>query len=107
MLSAELSQESNRVCVALSRAKIPFYLIGNLDFLASKSELWTKIRDSLQAIEAVGVTLPVVCLRHGNKQVVILDSRFTDKDARRIMEQATIAFVINVCLILEYQVVSY
>lgn len=38
---------SNRVCVALSRAKKGFYIIGNMDCLTKNSELWQKIKATL------------------------------------------------------------
>lgn len=44
----------NRVCVALSRAKKGFYIIGNMSCLAKKSELWQNIRKTLTENRAIG-----------------------------------------------------
>lgn len=57
-------KESNRICVALSRARQGFYCIGNFGLLRSKSPLWKEICDDLETKNAVGQTLPLVCKRH-------------------------------------------
>lgn len=44
----------NRVCVALSRAKIGLYIIGNMDIL-SDSSLWRNIKEELVRQEAIGM----------------------------------------------------
>jgi len=45
----------NRVCVALSRARKGFYIIGNMDNLTKSSpELWGKIKETLQRQDAIG-----------------------------------------------------
>jgi superfamily I DNA and/or RNA helicase len=36
---------SNRACVALSRAKVGFYIIGNGTLLVNKNNLWRKVID--------------------------------------------------------------
>ncbi|XP_046388092.1 NFX1-type zinc finger-containing protein 1-like [Ischnura elegans] len=54
----------NRTCVALSRAKKGLYIVGNLDMLADKSRLWSKIRKVLLEKEAVGTHLTLQCLKH-------------------------------------------
>ncbi|VDM37256.1 unnamed protein product [Toxocara canis] len=61
--------ESNRICVALSRAKIGFYMIGNIDFLAYRSHLWSKIGRSLQENNCLGETFSIICTIHGTVQV--------------------------------------
>lgn len=38
---------SNRVCVALSRAKIGFYMIGNASLMTRKSKLWMSVMEIL------------------------------------------------------------
>jgi AAA domain len=55
---------ANRVCVALSRAKQGFYMVGNMDFLARNSDLWAKIRDVLERKSALGGTLTLKCEVH-------------------------------------------
>lgn len=45
---------SNRVCVALSRAKLGFYIAGNLDLLAQVSSLWKNVKSYLRKLKALG-----------------------------------------------------
>lgn len=57
----------NRVCVALSRAKIGLYVIGNFDHIrkfSRKCKLWTKAIRSLKATGAIGEGLPLFCPIH-------------------------------------------
>nr|CAD7434131.1 unnamed protein product [Timema monikensis] len=54
----------NRVCVALSRAKQGFYIIGNMDNLTQSSAVWPKIKASLKSQEAVGPCLTLRCQVH-------------------------------------------
>ncbi|XP_047131082.1 NFX1-type zinc finger-containing protein 1 isoform X1 [Hydra vulgaris] len=58
--------EDNRVCVALSRAKKGFYIIGNIDFLAKYSALWKKIKISLEKVNCVGPALQLCCQNHSS-----------------------------------------
>jgi superfamily I DNA and/or RNA helicase len=44
----------NRVCVALSRAKYGFFMIGNMSCLCNGSDIWKKINATLQGHNAVG-----------------------------------------------------
>jgi len=37
----------NRICVALSRAKYGFYIMGNMDNLYNSSDLWKQIKETL------------------------------------------------------------
>lgn len=46
----------NRVCVALSRAKTGFFMIGNMDCLA-KTRLWQKLRNIFKEKDAIGMIL--------------------------------------------------
>lgn len=62
-------QVPNRVCVALSRAKDGFFVFGNIDFLASKSELWACIQEKLVEVGALCSGVPIRCRNHGNEQV--------------------------------------
>eukprot|EP00118_Oscarella_pearsei_P004516 m.19536 g.19536 ORF g.19536 m.19536 type:complete len:778 (+) comp27849_c0_seq1:4110-6443(+) len=55
---------SNRVCVALSRAKRGFYCIGNMYHLASESPLWTKIVRDLEDKGLIGAELELSCQNH-------------------------------------------
>ncbi|XP_070552965.1 NFX1-type zinc finger-containing protein 1-like [Ptychodera flava] len=54
----------NRICVALSRAKIGLYCIGNLDNLTLNSELWSKVIADAKKINETGPSLPLVCQCH-------------------------------------------
>ena len=58
--------ESNRICVALSRARQGLYCIGNFKQLKSKCKLWQEICDDLKTKNAIGETLDLVCKRHQN-----------------------------------------
>ncbi len=44
---------SNRICVALSRAKKGLYLTGNIELL-SRSKLWAEIKETLERKNAIG-----------------------------------------------------
>src|SRR5262249_16525739 len=60
-------KESNRVCVALSRAKQGFYCIGNFDHLSScSSDVWLPVVNSLKTEGFFGETLSIQCKMHGN-----------------------------------------
>jgi hypothetical protein len=54
----------NRVCVALSRARDGFYVMGNMTQLCAASELWRKIRRTLEEQNAIGPELAVRCQVH-------------------------------------------
>lgn len=56
----------NRICVALSRAKHGFYIIGNMNLLAKNSSTWKLIGKELQDQDAIGETLCLCCQTHGN-----------------------------------------
>ncbi|XP_078367699.1 uncharacterized protein LOC144651634 isoform X2 [Oculina patagonica] len=58
--------ESNRICVALSRARQGFYCIGNFSLLKSQCKLWKEICDYLQTKNAIGEILQLVCKKHKN-----------------------------------------
>jgi hypothetical protein len=68
-------KEDNRICVALSRARQGFYAIGNFDLLAKCSELWSKIIQKTNAMNAVSESLCLTC------QVHSADSRIEAKTA--------------------------
>ncbi|GFS40184.1 NFX1-type zinc finger-containing protein 1 [Nephila pilipes] len=68
---------SNRVCVALSRAKKGLYCIGNFNLLAEKSDLWKNIIHTLEQNNAVGASLQLLCQNHpGVSSVVENDADF-------------------------------
>lgn len=47
-------KNNNRVCVALSRARLGFYIAGNLNLLARHSVLWQKVKTYLSNLNALG-----------------------------------------------------
>ncbi|XP_067656401.1 NFX1-type zinc finger-containing protein 1-like [Haliotis asinina] len=58
----------NRVCVALSRAKMGMYVIGNFDLLARKSDIWRRIITDVQKEGEIGPGLPLYCQNHSNME---------------------------------------
>ncbi|XP_070575227.1 NFX1-type zinc finger-containing protein 1-like [Ptychodera flava] len=54
----------NRVCVALSRAKMGFYCIGNFKLLGLKNQLWKNIVGELQKAGKIGKSLKIFCRNH-------------------------------------------
>lgn len=52
--------ESNRLCVALSRAREGLFVVGNMDTLAEKSKMWQNLKD----IVPLGDFLEVTCFAH-------------------------------------------
>ena len=57
-------KEDNRVCVALSRAKKGFYVIGNFDQYERKNTLWAKMVGTLKVDGAIGDHLILMCPNH-------------------------------------------
>ena len=74
----------NRVCVAFSRAKLGFYIIGNIDCIIrgidklkkdknnennsleeSMFDVWEKIKDEGQKLDIIGNILNLKCQKHG------------------------------------------
>jgi len=56
----------NRICVALSRAKRGFYIIGVGEMISRESELWMKVMYLLFSPDRrCEKALPVTCARHG------------------------------------------
>lgn len=55
---------ANRVCVALSRARKGFYIIGNATLLARESVLWRNIFADMQAQGTIGKELRLTCQNH-------------------------------------------
>ena len=60
--------EDNRVCVALSRARVGFYVVGNFEMFALKSKLWKKIVESLNSAGAIGEELGLYCQNHPDEE---------------------------------------
>ena len=55
---------ANRVCVALSRARKGFYIIGNATLLARDSDLWKNIFADMQEQGNFGKELKLTCQNH-------------------------------------------
>ncbi|KAI1733344.1 AAA domain-containing protein [Ditylenchus destructor] len=70
----------NRVCVALSRAKIGLYVLGNIDFLSKHCDLWMNIRKSVEGAGALSKgVFPVKCQMHQKMQVIESLEEFDSK----------------------------
>ena len=61
---------SNRVCVALSRARKGFYIIGNKTMLSNQSSLWKEVLADLDKSDFVGKSLPLRCSNHQTSNLV-------------------------------------
>ncbi|XP_046988818.1 NFX1-type zinc finger-containing protein 1-like [Schistocerca americana] len=61
----------NRVCVALSRAKEGFYIIGNMDTLTKSSQIWPKINETLMKQDAFGSHLTLKCQIHPTEETKV------------------------------------
>lgn len=62
---------SNRVCVSLSRAKKGLYIIGNLSMLRGKDKtIWPEIISDLEEHQCIGKALPLYCRVHGGDNFV-------------------------------------
>lgn len=62
----------NRVCVALSRAKLGLYVIGNFTLMSDKSKLWSSIVDHARRQQFLGEALPLYCQNHPNDDVMLV-----------------------------------
>ncbi|KAK3589664.1 hypothetical protein CHS0354_015168 [Potamilus streckersoni] len=72
---------SNRICVALSRARKGFYVIGNFGFLTRHSELWQDIIETLEKEERLGKALNLYCQNHPNDGFKAADAHDFEKFA--------------------------
>uniref|UniRef100_A0AC34F6S1 RZ-type domain-containing protein n=1 Tax=Panagrolaimus sp. ES5 TaxID=591445 RepID=A0AC34F6S1_9BILA len=70
---------SNRVCVALSRARMGLYVTGNFDFLSSRSEMWKNIQKSVEEAKALDNSLEVKCQMHGRTQRIKCGEDFDER----------------------------
>ena len=73
---------ANRVCVALSRAKKGFFVIGNFTLLTEHSELWSKIVNDMRAVNKIGNALTLVCQNHPETKI----SAVTSEDFKKAPE---------------------
>jgi len=72
-------KESNRVCVALSRAKKGLFVIGNFSMLKGQEEKfkWPGIIDDMEKKGLVGKALPLWCDVHKKETLVFAGSDFS------------------------------
>ena len=61
--------KANRICVALSRAKMGIYIIGDMEKLAQCSGLWRDIMSDLRTDNLIGNSLPLYCQNHPSEKV--------------------------------------
>ncbi|XP_031554354.1 NFX1-type zinc finger-containing protein 1-like isoform X2 [Actinia tenebrosa] len=69
----------NRACVALSRARMGLYVIGNFDLLSGKSGIWKKVVGDVRKNGRLGKELPLRCQRHTTKVAVKDPEDFQEK----------------------------
>ncbi len=62
---------SNRVCVALSRARWGMFIIGNLALLERRTALWEDIGAHLRREGAAGPALTLECQNHPGKRTAV------------------------------------
>ena len=65
----------NRVCVALSRAKKGFFVIGNMTMLADTNDLWSDIVRILRRQGSVGPYLELYCRNHSENKIQAATAR--------------------------------
>ena len=66
----------HRVCVALSRAKMGLYCIGNFKLLEKVSEIWQQLVPQLRKWQVIGSHLQVQCQNHGTQNHVRMPEDF-------------------------------
>ena len=63
-------REENRVCVAMSRAKMGFYCIGNFKMLKYNAPIWEAIMSDMERKNLIGEVLPLHCTNHSDTRYV-------------------------------------
>ncbi|XP_054840650.1 NFX1-type zinc finger-containing protein 1-like [Eublepharis macularius] len=64
-------QDKNRLCVALSRAKLGFYCIGNLGCISASSKLWKEFTLLLKSKNLLGEELTLMCQNHPETKTAV------------------------------------
>ena len=64
-------KEPNRVCVALSRARLGFYCFGNFKMLRSAVPIWESILLDVESNECLGESFSLHCHNHPNIQYTV------------------------------------
>ena len=67
---SSLIQSSNRINVALSRAKHGLYIMGNASNLR-KNPTWSTIIDELEDRDQIGTAFPIICVRHPDQAQLV------------------------------------
>lgn len=60
----------NRICVALSRAREGFFIVGNMELLSKNSSVWQKIENELKQQNAINDEFYLRCRTHDNVTTV-------------------------------------
>ena len=83
----------NRVCVAFSRAKIGFYVIGNINNIVESEkrfkeqkknidskmlDVWLKIKEEAEKKKIIGDKLTLICQNHKNKTIISNEKDFAN-----------------------------
>ncbi|KAL8573704.1 hypothetical protein ACOMHN_018979 [Nucella lapillus] len=74
-------QIENRVCVALSRAKLGLYVIANFDQLSACSDLWQNITSKVKEKGQLGETLKLYCQNHPRDEGLVIRTPNDFKEA--------------------------
>ncbi|RHZ77953.1 hypothetical protein Glove_168g248 [Diversispora epigaea] len=69
----------NRTNVLLSRAKHGIFLMGNVELMASESEMWEEVIKILLSRNQVGPGFPIICDQHPeNKNIITHPEKFEE-----------------------------
>ena len=64
-------RDSNRICVALSRAKIGFFVVGNFSMLKMRGgKEWSKILEDMAKKQVTSFAIPLYCPLHDTTTLV-------------------------------------
>ncbi|KAL3857874.1 hypothetical protein ACJMK2_012503 [Sinanodonta woodiana] len=70
---------SNRVCVALSRAREGLFVMGNMTCLRKKSDLWEKVISKAETLGLCGKHLELKCCNHKDNKMIVQTPRDFEK----------------------------
>ncbi|ETN40525.1 uncharacterized protein HMPREF1541_04802 [Cyphellophora europaea CBS 101466] len=71
-------ESRNRVCVALSRAKMGFYLFGSAETI-SKDPMWVSVVQRMKSTNSFGSHMPVICQRHRTQSRIEMPEHWAEK----------------------------
>ncbi|KAL3857891.1 hypothetical protein ACJMK2_012520 [Sinanodonta woodiana] len=72
-------QVSNRVCVALSRAREGLFVIGNMTCLRHASALWEKVISKAETMGLCGKHIELKCFNHKENKMIVETPRDFEK----------------------------